>query len=133
MIAAKAVWRSRLLNVVFIWKNFLGRKSILTQATCLPPPCCLTNRNRGSFFPSAAKTCKRQSQYCKITKFHFNNLAPLAATSFTSERSGPKLLRSVCFAASRPRERGNCHQQRSGHDLSPAQRYGPCVTGVRAG
>src|SRR6266536_5095326 len=84
MIAAKAVWRSRLLNVVLIRKNFSGGKSILKQATRLPPQCCLTNRNRGSFFPSAPKTCKRQFPCCKIDKFHFNNLAQLAATSFAS-------------------------------------------------
>src|SRR5947207_880737 len=84
MIAAKAVWRSRLLNVVSIRKNFSEWKLILKQVTRPAPQCCLTNRNRGSFFPSAPKTCEGQFPCCKITKFLFNNLAQWAATSFAS-------------------------------------------------
>src|SRR4029077_6746450 len=82
MIAAKAVSRLHLLNVALIRKNFSGWKSILKRARRLPPQCYLKNRNRGSSFPSGPKNCKRQCPCCKSDKFHFNNLAELAATNF---------------------------------------------------
>src|SRR4029077_15381601 len=82
MIAAKAVSRLHLLNVALIRKNFSGWKSILKRASRLPPQRFLTNRNRGSSFLSGPKTCKRQCPCCKSDKFHFNNLAELAATNF---------------------------------------------------
>src|SRR5947207_69384 len=82
MIAAKEVSRLLSPNVVLIQKNFSEWKSILKQTTRLPPQCYLTNRNRGSSFPSAPKTCKRQCPCCKSGKFHFNNLVESAEIKF---------------------------------------------------